>query len=133
MILGLGSDLVDMRRIQKALERYGDHFSHRLFTAEERADAEASLDLAAAYAKRFAAKEAAAKALGVGIYRGIVWRDIAVAHNPSGMPLLRFSGGAEKRLRAMTPQGVTPRIAVSLSDEPPFAQAVVIISGDHKP
>ncbi len=132
MILGLGSDLVDMRRIQKALIRYGDRFSHRLFTAEERADAESSFNPAAVYAKRFAAKEAAAKALGVGIYRGIAWCDIAVTHNSSGMPILILSDGAEKRLRAMTPEGTAPHIAVSLSDEPPFAQAVVIISGDHK-
>ncbi len=128
MILGLGSDLVDMRRIRRLWARYGDRFSGRLFTIEERAEAEASRDPAAVYARRFAAKEAAAKALGTGIAQGVFWRDIVVAHNSGGMPVLVLTGGAEKRLQAITSNGTTPHMMVSLSDEPPFAQAIVVIS-----
>lgn len=128
MILGLGTDLIDIRRIERTLDRFGERFIVRVFTDTERARAEARLDRAAAYAKRYAAKEACAKALGTGFRHGVYWRDIAVSNRPSGQPVLQLSGGAARRLAALTPAGMAAHIDLSLSDEPPLGQAVVIIS-----
>ena len=128
MILGVGTDLIDIRRIERTLERFGDRFVDRVFTAAEQARAERRYDRAAAYAKRYAAKEACAKALGTGFRQGVYWRDIGVDNRPSGQPLLQLTGGAAARLAALTPTGMTARVDLSLTDEPPFGHAFVIIS-----
>ena len=128
MIIGVGTDLIDIRRIERTLERFGDRFLERVFTSAERARAEARRDRAAAYAKRYAAKEACAKALGTGFRQGVYWRDIGVFNRASGQPVLHLTGGAAARLAALTPRGMSARIDLSLTDEPPFGQAVVIIS-----
>jgi holo-[acyl-carrier protein] synthase len=128
MIIGLGSDLCDVRRIAQVLERHGERFVGRIFTAAERAKAEGRANRAETYAKRFAAKEACAKALGTGLRAGVFWRDLGVVNLPSGRPTMQLSGGALARLRAITPPGYEARIDVSLTDEGPTAQAIVIIS-----
>jgi holo-[acyl-carrier protein] synthase len=128
MILGVGTDLIDIRRIERTLERFGERFVARVFTATEQAKAERRINRAAAYAKRYAAKEACAKALGTGFRQGVYWRDIGVDNRPSGQPLLRLTGGAAARLAALTPAGMTARVDLSLTDERPFSQATVIIS-----
>ena len=128
MILGVGSDLIDIRRIEEAIARFGDRFLDRIFTEMERRRCDRRVNRAASYARRFAAKEAAAKALGTGLRDGVFWRDLGVVNLPSGQPGLRLTGGALLRLEAMTPPGMTARIDISLTDEPPLAQAVVIIS-----
>ena len=129
MILGVGSDLVDIRRIQRAIERFGDRFLDRIFTETERRRCDRrGVTRVASYARRFAAKEAAAKALGTGFRKGVFWRDLGVVNLPSGQPGLRLTGGALERLRAITPAGMTARLDVSLTDEPPLAQAVVVIT-----
>ena len=132
MIVGIGTDLIDIRRIELTLDRFGERFLERVFTPAERARAERRADRAAAYAKRYAAKEACAKALGTGFRRGVYWRDIGVDNRPSGQPVLVLSGGAAARLAALTPPGMTARIDISLSDEPPFGQAMVIISANQE-
>ncbi len=128
MIIGLGSDLIDIRRIERVIEEYGDRFLDRIFTAAERAKCDRRANRAASYARRFAAKEACAKALGTGFRRGVFWRDLGVVNLPSGRPTMRLTGGALRRLAEITPARMTPRLDVSLTDEPPMAQAVVIIS-----
>lgn len=128
MILGLGSDLVDIRRIEEAIERFGERFLDRIFTPVERARCDRQARPAAGYARRFAAKEAAAKALGTGFRDGVYWRDLGVVNLPSGKPSLRLSGGALRRLRAITPAGMAACLDLTLTDEPPLAQALVIIS-----
>jgi holo-[acyl-carrier protein] synthase len=128
MILGLGSDMIDIRRIEKTLERHGPRFLSRVFTEQERARAEMRVGAAATYAKRFAAKEACAKALGTGIRRGVFWRDMGVVNLPGGRPTLKLTGGAAARLAAMTPEGHLARIDLTLTDDYPLASAVVIIS-----
>lgn len=128
MILGIGSDLVDIRRVARTLERFGERFTARCFTEIERARCEARLARAEGYARRYAAKEACAKALGTGFSRGVFWRDIGVVNLPGGRPTLVLTGGAAARLAALTPPGMRAEISVSLTDEPPFAQAIVIIS-----
>jgi holo-[acyl-carrier protein] synthase len=128
VILGVGSDLVDMRRIEHTLERFGERFTTRVFTAAERARAQRRPDPAATYAKRYAAKEACAKALGTGFRQGVYWRDIGVLNAPSGQPMLVLAGGAAARLAALTPAGMVARLDLSLTDEPPLSQATVIIS-----
>ncbi|KAA5599211.1 holo-ACP synthase [Blastochloris sulfoviridis] len=128
MILGLGSDLVDIRRIEKTLERHGERFIERVFTPVERAAAERRVTKAATYAKRFAAKEACAKALGTGFRAGVFWRDMGVVNLPGGRPTLRLTGGAAARLEAITPPGFAARIDLTLTDDYPLASAVVIIS-----
>jgi holo-[acyl-carrier protein] synthase len=130
VILGLGSDLVDIRRIEKTLARFGDRFVVRVFTVEERRKAERRVDAAATYAKRYAAKEACSKALGTGFRSGVYWRDLGVVNLPSGRPTLVLTGGALKRLEAMTPPGMRARIDLTLTDEHPLAQAFVIISAE---
>ncbi len=127
MILGLGSDLCDIRRIQDSLDRFGDRFTHRLYTEAERARSERKTDRAASYAKRFAAKEACAKALGTGIRRGVFWRDMGVVNMRSGQPTMALTGGAADRLAAMTPPGHEAVIHLTLTDEIPYAQAFVVI------
>src|SRR5215831_18909147 len=128
MILGLGSDLIDIRRIEQAIERFGDRFLDRIFTNTEREKCDRRADRAASYARRFAAKEACSKALGTGFRGGVFWRDLGVINLPSGQPTMRLTGGALSRLAAITPTGMTARLDVSLTDEPPIAQAVVIIT-----
>jgi holo-[acyl-carrier protein] synthase len=130
MILGLGSDLIDIRRIEQTIERFGDRFLDRIFTTAERRKCERRADRAASYARRFAAKEACSKALGTGFRDGVFWRDLGVVNLPSGQPAMRLTGGALLRLAEMTPPGMTPRLDVSLTDEPPMAQAVVIITAE---
>jgi len=127
MIIGLGSDLCDARRIEKTLARHGDRFLDRIFTATERAKAERRANRAETYAKRFAAKEACSKALGTGFRKGVFWRDMGVVNLPSGRPTMKLTGGALERLKAITPPGHEAVIDVSLTDEGPLAQAIVII------
>jgi holo-[acyl-carrier protein] synthase len=131
VILGVGSDLIDIRRIEQTLARFGDRFIDRVFTAEERRKAERRTNSAATYAKRYAAKEACAKALGTGFRGGVFWRDLGVVNLPSGRPTLVLTGGALKRLEAMTPPGMRARIDLTLTDEHPIAQALVIISAEQ--
>ena len=128
MILGLGSDIVDIRRIAAALERHGARFVERLFTPVERAKCEGRAARAAGYARRFAAKEACAKALGTGLRAGVFWRDMGVVNLPSGRPTMVLTGGAQARLAALVPAGLFSRIDVTLTDDEPYAQAIVIIS-----
>jgi holo-[acyl-carrier protein] synthase len=128
MILGIGSDIVDIRRIEKSIERHGDRFLSRIFTAAEQAKAERRVKRIDTYAKRFAAKEACAKALGTGLRGGVFWRDMGVVNLPSGRPTMQLTGGALERLKAITPPGFEARIDVSITDEWPMAQAYVIIS-----
>ncbi len=130
MIIGLGSDLIDIRRIEKTLERFGDRFVRRVFTEAEQAKANRRAETlrAATYAKRYAAKEAGAKALGTGFNEGVFWRDIGVVNLPSGLPTLELSNGAAARLAAITPSGMRAVISLTLTDEYPLAQAMVIIT-----
>jgi holo-[acyl-carrier protein] synthase len=128
VILGLGNDLIDIRRIEKSIERFGERFLARVFTATERAKSDARAGRAASYAKRFAAKEACAKALGTGFRKGVFWRDMGVVNLRSGRPTMVLTGGAAEQLKRITPPGLEPRIDLSLTDEFPLAQAVVIIS-----
>jgi len=128
MIIGLGSDLVDVRRIARSIDRYGERFLTRIFTPVERAKAEGRANTVETYAKRFAAKEACSKALGTGFRSGVFWRDMGVVNLSSGRPTMQLTGGALKRLQAITPAGCDARIDVSLTDEGPAAQAIVIIS-----
>ena len=133
MILGIGSDLSDIRRIQASLERFGDRFRARVFTEVERSRSDRKADAAASYAKRFAAKEACAKALGTGMRRGVFWRDMGVVNMRSGQPTLALTGGALARLEEMTPEGMTAKIHLSLTDDHPYAQAFVIIEAITQP
>ena len=128
MIIGIGSDLSDIRRIEKTLERHAERFTHRIFTEIERARSERKNDRAASYAKRFAAKEACAKALGTGFRNGVFFRDMGVVNLPSGKPTLRLTGGALARLQAITPAGYAAQIDLAITDEYPLAQAFVVIS-----
>jgi holo-[acyl-carrier protein] synthase len=133
VILGIGSDICDVRRIAKVLERHGDRFIDRVFTAAERAKAERRRNRVETYAKRFAAKEACAKALGTGLRAGVWWRDMGVVNLPSGRPTLELTGGAKRRLEAITPAGYEARIDLTITDEGPTAQALVIISAVPNP
>jgi len=128
MILGIGSDITDARRIAKVIDRHGDRFLDRVFTAIERARADKRRNRVETYAKRFAAKEACAKALGTGIRRGVWWRDMGVVNLLGGRPTMQLTGGAQKRLEAITPAGYEPRIDVTITDEGPMAHAFVVIS-----
>ena len=127
MIIGLGSDLSDIRRIQDTLDRFGERFIRRVFTEVERTRSERKNDRAASYAKRFAAKEACAKALGTGMRRGVFWRDMGVVNMRSGQPTMALTGGALARLEEITPAGHRAVIHLSLTDDHPYAQAFVII------
>jgi len=128
MILGIGSDITDVRRIAKVIERHGDRFIDRVFTATEKARAEKRRNRVETYAKRFAAKEACAKALGTGLRAGVWWRDMGVVNLPSGRPTIELTGGAKRRLESMTPAGYEARIDVTIADEGPMAHAFVVIS-----
>ncbi|ADZ70322.1 holo-ACP synthase [Polymorphum gilvum] len=128
MIIGIGSDLVDIRRIEKTLARFGDRFTQRVFTETERRRSDRRAERAASYAKRFAAKEACSKALGTGIRMGIAWREMGVVNQPSGRPTFELAGGAAERLAAMTPDGFVARIDLTITDDYPLAQAFVVIS-----
>ena len=128
MIVGIGSDLIDIRRIERTLERFGDRFVSRIFTDIERQKSEQRRNRAASYARRFAAKEACSKALGTGFRKGIFWRDLGVVNLASGRPTMKLTGGAAKRLAELIPAGMEARIDITITDEPPLAEAVVIIS-----
>jgi len=128
MIIGIGSDLIDIRRIEKTLERYGERFIQRLFTETEQRKSEGRRNRAASYAKRFAAKEACAKALGTGLRRGVFWRDMGVVNLRGGKPTIALTGGAAARLGAITPKGMRAQIDLTITDDFPLAQAIVIIS-----
>jgi holo-[acyl-carrier protein] synthase len=132
MIIGIGNDITDIRRIEKVIERHGERFLARVFTGTERAKAERRRRSAETYAKRFAAKEACAKALGTGIRGGVWWRDMGVVNLPSGRPTMQLTGGALTRLEALTPEGCDARIDLTITDEGPMAQAFVIISAIPK-
>jgi holo-[acyl-carrier protein] synthase len=127
MILGVGSDITDARRIAKVIERHGDRFIDRVFTPAERERAERRRNRFETYAKRFAAKEACAKALGTGLRAGVWWRDMGVVNLPSGRPTMELTGGAKRRLEAITPAGYEARIELTITDEGPMAHAIVII------
>ncbi|MBZ9655078.1 holo-ACP synthase [Phyllobacterium lublinensis] len=127
MIIGIGSDLIDIRRIEKTLERHGQRFIDRVYTPVEQAKSERRKQRAASYAKRFAAKEACAKALGTGLAQGVFWRDMGVVNLPSGAPTMKLANGAADRLNAITPSGYASRIHLTITDDFPLAQAFVII------
>ncbi|MBT3988877.1 MAG: holo-ACP synthase [Rhodospirillaceae bacterium] len=128
MIIGIGNDLIDITRIERTLERFGDRFIQRIFTDVERAKSEKRRMRAASYAKRYAAKEACSKALGTGFRRGVFWRDMGVINLPSGKPTMKLTGGALKRLQEIIPEGMEAQIDLTITDEPPTAEAFVIIS-----
>jgi holo-[acyl-carrier protein] synthase len=128
MILGIGSDLVDVRRIERVIARHGERFLARIYTDIERAKADRRANRFETYAKRFAAKEACAKALGTGLRAGVFWRDMGVVNLASGQPTMRLTGGALKRLQAIMPAGCEAKIDVTITDEGPMAHALVIIS-----
>ena len=128
MILGIGSDIIDIRRVQRTLERFGERFVERVFTETERRKSDGRVNRAASYAKRFAAKEACAKALGTGFSAGVFWRNLGVVNLPSGKPTMKLTGGALARLAQITPPGMQAQIDLTLTDDNPQAQAIVIIS-----
>src|SRR6202000_1943225 len=132
MIIGLGSDLIDVRRIEKTIARHGERFINRIFTDIELAKSDKRAQRAASYAKRFAAKEACSKALGTGLNKGVYWRDMGVVNLPGGKPTMKLTGGALARLEAITPAGYTAVIDLSIPDDFPLAQAIVIISAVAK-
>jgi holo-[acyl-carrier protein] synthase len=133
VILGIGSDIIDIRRIERTLERFGERFIERVFTELERRKSDGRANRAASYAKRFAAKEACSKALGTGFRDGVFWRDMGVINLASGKPTMKLTGGALERLAAITPEGMQAQIDISLTDDIPQAQAIVIISALPKP
>ena len=127
MIIGIGSDLIDIRRVEKSLERFGERFTQRCFTGIEQAKSDGRRNRAASYAKRFAAKEACSKALGTGLAQGVFWKDMGVVNLPGGKPTMRLTGGALERLKQMLPAGHEARIHITITDDFPLAQAFVII------
>jgi holo-[acyl-carrier protein] synthase len=128
MIIGLGNDLIDIRRVEKAIERFGERFLNRIFTDVERQKSDGRAQRVASYAKRFAAKEACAKALGTGFSKGVFWRDMGVVNLSSGRPTLKLTGGAAAVLQRLTPDGYEVRIDLTITDDFPSAQAIVLIS-----
>jgi len=128
VIIGIGSDLIDIRRIEKAIERYGDRFLDRIFTETERLKSDRRANRAASYAKRFAAKEACAKALGTGFSHGVYWRDMGVVNLPGGQPTMKLTGGAAERLQRLLPAKHVAQIHLTITDDFPLAQAFVLIS-----
>jgi holo-[acyl-carrier protein] synthase len=128
MIIGIGNDIIDIRRVERTLDRFGERFVQRIFTDTERARSERRAGRVESYAKRFAAKEACSKALGTGFRRGVFWRDMGVVNLPSGKPTMELKGGAAKRLAELVPDGMAAQIDLTITDEPPIAQAFVIIS-----
>lgn len=133
MIIGLGSDLIDIRRVEESIAKYGDRFLNRIFTELERTKSDRRANRAASYAKRFAAKEACSKALGTGLSRGVFWRDMGVENMPGGKPTMRLTNGALRRLEAITPKGMVAQIDLTITDDFPLAQAIVIISANPAP
>lgn len=133
MIVGIGSDLIDIRRIEKTLERFGERFTQRVYTDLERTKADRRANRAATYAKRFAAKEACSKALGTGFRKGVFWRDLGVVNLPSGKPTLMLTGGAAVHLQSMLPPDTVAQIDLTITDDFPLAQAIVIISAVPAP
>ena len=132
MIIGIGNDLIDITRVEKTLERFGDRFVNRIFTDTEQRKSDKRRLRAASYAKRFAAKEACSKALGTGFRKGVFWRDMGVVNLPSGKPTMALTGGAKKRLDELTPDGMSAQIDITITDDHPLAQAIVIISAVAK-
>lgn len=132
MIIGIGNDLIDIQRIEKTLQRFGARFINRLYTDIEQAKSERRLQRAASYAKRFAAKEACSKALGTGLRQGVFWRDMGVINLPSGKPTMQLTNGALARLQRITPDGMEAQIDLTITDDFPLAQAIVIISAVSK-
>jgi holo-[acyl-carrier protein] synthase len=130
MILGIGNDLIDIRRVEQSIEKFGNRFLERIFTDVERAKSDRRANRAASYAKRFAAKEACSKALGTGLNRGVYWRDMGVVNLPGGKPTMALTGGALERLKEITPPGMTAQIDLTITDDFPLAQAIVIISAN---
>lgn len=128
MIIGIGSDLIDIRRIEKTLERFGERFTNRCYTEVERQKSDKRLLRAESYAKRYAAKEACSKALGTGFRKGVFWRDMGVVNLPGGKPTMKLTGGALARLNEIVPDGMDAQIDLTITDEPPIAEALVIIS-----
>jgi holo-[acyl-carrier protein] synthase len=128
MIIGIGNDIIDIRRVERTLDRFGERFVQRIFTDTERTRSERRAGRVESYAKRFAAKEACSKALGTGFRRGVFWRDMGVVNLPSGKPTMELKGGAAERLAELVPAGMTAQIDLTITDEPPIAQAFVIIS-----
>ena len=128
MIIGIGNDIIDIRRVERTLERFGERFVQRIFTSTERARSDRRAKRVESYAKRFAAKEACSKALGTGFSRGVYWRDMGVLNLASGKPTMELKGGAAKRLAELVPAGMTAQIDITITDEPPIAQAIVVIS-----
>ena len=128
MVIGFGNDLIDIRRIESTLERFGERFINRIFTRTEQAKSQRRANRAASYAKRFAAKEACSKALGTGFRKGVFWRDMGVVNLPSGKPSMELTGGALARLVEITPPGMVARVDLTLTDEHPLAQAIVLIT-----
>lgn len=133
MILGIGNDIIDIRRVERSIERFGDRFIQRIFTEIEQKKSDRRANRAASYAKRFAAKEACSKALGTGLNHGVFWRDMGVVNLPSGKPTLALTGGALARLAALTPKGMVAQIDLTITDDFPQAQAIVIISANPAP
>tara|TARA_R110000824_G_scaffold399843_1_gene606027 strand:+ start:117068 stop:117478 length:411 start_codon:yes stop_codon:yes gene_type:complete len=133
MIIGIGNDLIDIRRVEKSIERFGARFTDRVFTQIEQDKSDRRRNRAASYAKRFAAKEACAKALGTGISRGVYWRDMGVVNLRGGKPTMLLTGGAMERLNFLIPEGLEPVIHLTITDDGPLAQAFVIISAEVAP
>jgi holo-[acyl-carrier protein] synthase len=127
MIIGIGNDIVDIRRVEKTLERFGDRFRDRIFTEIEKKKSDRRAERAASYAKRFAAKEACSKALGTGFNRGVFWKDMGVVNEPSGRPTMVLTGGALEQLQRLVPAGMSPKVHLTITDDFPYAQAMVII------
>jgi len=132
MIIGIGNDIIDIRRVERTLERFGDRFTERIFTEIEREKSDRRRMRAASYAKRFAAKEACSKALGTGLRRGVFWRDMGVVNLRGGQPTMKLTGGAHQRLLEIVPEGMDPVIHLTITDDHPLAQAIVIISAVPK-
>ncbi len=128
LVLGLGNDLIDIRRVEKSLHRFGQRFVDRVFTEIEQKKSDGRMNRAASYAKRFAAKEACSKALGTGIRRGVHWRTMGVVNLPSGRPTMELTGGAKVRLEQMTPPGMVAQVHLTITDDFPLAQAIVLIT-----
>ncbi|MGH7184850.1 MAG: holo-ACP synthase [Pseudomonadota bacterium] len=133
MIIGIGNDMIDIRRVERTIERYGERFLERVFTETERLKSDGRTMRAASYAKRFAAKEACAKALGTGFRQGVFWRDMGVVNLATGRPTLKLTGGAAEQLKLLTPPGHEARIDLTLTDDHPWAQAFVVIEARPAP
>ena len=130
MIIGIGNDIIDIRRIEKTIARFGDKFIQRIFTEVEQKKSDRRANRAASYAKRYAAKEACSKALGTGFRAGVFWKDMGVVNLPSGKPTMALTGGALERLKAITAPGMIPQIDISITDEEEMAYVIVIISAN---